>query len=114
MTKQATKANRANIQRFNAEFAAGTVKSVCVSRYPHIGGERAEFFRAASRTGGWLVHTESSARSSSDIAIEVSDLWVNKADGVDYDPYNDAAYAQAMLRLSAAVRGVDDYEEGDE
>lgn len=113
MTTQATKTNRANIEAFNAAFKAGTVKSVCAIRYPHIGGERAEFFRAAGSVGGWLIHTKSTANSSEDIAVQCSNIWIDKADSVDYDPYNDAGYAQEMLRLSDAVRGVDDKYDSD-
>lgn len=114
MTTQATKTNRANIAKFNEAVKDGSVKSVCARIYPHIGGERAEFFRTVGAAGGWLIHTESTVNSSRDIAIQVSNVWVEKADAVEYDPYNDAQYAKEMLRLSAAVRGVDDKEGDDE
>ena len=115
MTTQATKTNRANIAKFNQAVKDGSVKSVCARVYPHIGGERAEFFRTVGTAGGWLIHTESTTvNSSRDIAIQISNVWVEKADAVEYDPYNNAQYAKEMLSLSAAVRGVDDQEGGDE
>ena len=115
MTTQATKTNRANIAKFNQAVKDGVIKSVCARVYPHIGGERAEFFRTVGAAGGWLIHTESTTvNSSRDIAIQVSSVWVEKADAVEYDPYNDTQYAKEMLSLSAAVRGVDDQEGDDE
>ena len=114
MTTQATNPNRANIAKFNQAVKDGVIKSVCARIYPHIGGERAEFFRTVGAAGGWLIHTESTVNSSRDIAIQVSSVWVEKADAVEYDPYNDTQYAKEMLRLSAAVRGVDDQEGDDE
>ena len=115
MTTQATKTNRANIAKFNQAVKDGSVKSVCARVYPHIGGERAEFFRTVGTAGGWLIHTESTTvNSSRDIAIQISNVWVEKADAVEYDPYNNAQYAKEMLSLSAAVRGVDDQEGDDE
>mgnify|MGYP003590516300 CR=1 FL=1 len=115
MTTQATKTNRANIAKFNQAVTDGSVKSVCARVYPHIGGERAEFFRTVGTAGGWLIHTESTTvNSSRDIAIQISNVWVEKADAVEYDPYNNAQYAKEMLSLSAAVRGVDDQEGDDE
>lgn len=114
MTTQATKNNRANIAKFNAAYEAGQTKSVCAKVYPHIGGERAVFYRNTSGDGGWLIHTENTGPASSrDIAVEISNSWVDKADAVEYDPYNDASYASAMLRLSADARGVNQDEDCD-
>ncbi len=118
MTTLATKTRRANLAAFNAAFAAGTTKSVCAVRYPHIGGERAVFYKNTNSKGGWLVATTGTAASTWDVAIEVSDAIVARADAVEYDPYNDAAYSQALIAISNAVRGIetqgdDDHNESD-
>ena len=108
MNKQAIKLNRAALAKFNAAFDAGTVKSVCANVYPHIGSERAVFYKNTDSDGGWLIHTEAYGNNSTrDIAVKVGDAWVKKADEVAYDPYNDAAYAEAMLALSYAARGIE-------
>jgi len=109
MTKAIT-----SLQEFNAAFSAGTVRSVCATVYPHIGGSRAVFYKNTDDAGGWLIATEpKTANSSKDFAVKINDAQVAEADAVDFDPYDNAGYAMALLTISDRIRGKvnDSYDE---
>jgi predicted fused transcriptional regulator/phosphomethylpyrimidine kinase len=90
---------------FNAAYDAGTVKSVTASHFPFIGGNRAQFYKNTDSDGGWLVATVSTGPASNRTeCVQITDAVVNEADAVDFDPYNNGAYAQALLAISDRVR----------
>jgi hypothetical protein len=94
------------LQEFNAAFDAGKVRSVCAKVYPHIAGSRAVFYKNTGATGGWLIATEpKTANSCKDFAVRITDAQAAEADAVDYNPYDDAGYAMALLKISDRIRG---------
>ena len=90
-----------------AKYNATETKSVCARSYPYIGGYRAEFFQNVGKDGGWLIATDSTGPASQkQFAYEIPQATVNRADAIEFDVYNDAAYAKALLALSDECRGL--------
>lgn len=90
------------------KFDAANKQQIRQVSYPWIGGYRAEFFQNMDEDveGGWLLAIDiTSPVSLTKFAFEIPQLWVDRAGDVEYDVYNDAAYAKAMLNLSDEYRG---------
>ena len=90
-----------------AKFNSSNTESVCVESYPWIGGYRATFYRNVDVDvdGGWLIAIDStSPTTNQEFAYEIPKSLVDKADAIEFDVCNDAAYAMALLRLSDAYR----------
>ena len=88
-----------------AKFNSSNTESVCVESYPWIGGYRATFYRNVDVDGGWLIAIDSTGPASNKtFAYEIHQALVDAADAIEFDVYNDAAYAKALLNLSDAYR----------
>ena len=88
-----------------SKFNNADTKSVCATFYPYIGGNRATFYKNIDADGGWLIAIDSTGPASSKtFAYEIHQSLVDAADAIEFDVYNDAAYAKALLDLSDAYR----------
>jgi uncharacterized lipoprotein YmbA len=95
------KARQLAVQKFNS----AATESVTPYMRPSIGGYSASFHRNTEASGGWLVATDSTGPNSSEtFYIEITDAQVDEADAVEFDPYNDATYASALLKISDRIR----------
>ena len=91
--------NRKNIESFNAAFDAGTVQRVVAEYYPSINSQRAVFYKNTDKDGGWVVYST----GNGDVVRRISADIVARANKIEKDPYNDAAYARELLDLAIEV-----------
>lgn len=91
--------NRKNIESFNAAFDAGTVQRVVAEFYPSINSQRAVFYKNTDNDNGWVVYST----GSGDVVRRISADIVARANKIEKDSYNDAAYAREVLNLAIEV-----------
>ena len=88
-----------------SKFEKANTHSVCAYNYPFLGGNRATFFQNVDAAGGWLIAVDSTdPASNKSFAYEIPQALVDAASAIDFDVYNNAAYANALLFLSDGYR----------
>lgn len=88
--------NRNIIREWNALARKGDLEIVGDYSYPYLGGHRAEFVRDPEGRA-WVRRERGMAAA---IVAIVPCRFADAADALEYDPYNDAAYAHATLDLA--------------
>jgi hypothetical protein len=82
------------------QFNASRPAQVGVSHYPWIAGWRGRIHQETSgRVWAVVEHASASGKMRQWIGIVAADI-ATRAEAVEFDPYNDAAYAQYMIELA--------------